>query len=387
MNIDDLFTSGDPFLQHFLPGQSPGMSALRGTIYNLNVAHKNNRMVRSILLLGERGVGKGYTTRVISAHLRALRSGMNAKVTDKFDDIYALAVQAGLREQALTAIPEAQIEASLFGAKKGSYTGADKDRVGLFDSKVPIDVLLDEIGDAPPELQAKLLDVLETGRFRPLGLGFDEPTVPADVRVIAATNRDLRKLAGEGLFRRDLFDRLMWMPIVLPPLREQRDQLPLILKRINHDLCRDFDLAEIVPADGDIFWCKTEYSWPGNHRELKQVLWFWHVQGRKSSLKEIVQQRHHLLFPAEETEGLEDVVVAALFRHFDAVLKGTTPGFSSVGDVPDCMRKITYKALWLFKEQHRLSNEDLERMFPGQKAKNIRTLISDNRPEKEGNGV
>jgi len=173
-------------------------------------------MVPSILLLGEPGVGKGYTANLIAAHLWWLRTSLGEEVAPQIEDIYLLASRAGLRTQTLTALPPQLAEATLFGARKGAYADLKADRLGVFDSATqrgrgapdPFDVFLDEIGDAPIETQGKLLEIFETGTFRLLGADFTEEPRRTDARIITATNRDLAQLVKENSFRVDLYDRL-----------------------------------------------------------------------------------------------------------------------------------------------------------------------------------
>src|ERR1700733_10371358 len=151
----DAFAEGDLFLKHFLPGDSDALRNLRGIIYRLNVAHRNSRMVPSILLRGERGAGKGYVAHLIAAHLWWLRTSKGLDVEPGKSNVYQIADQAGLRTQTMTALPETLAESMLFGAKKGAYTDSKVDRLGIFDSDSksrggsevpdPFDVFLDEI--------------------------------------------------------------------------------------------------------------------------------------------------------------------------------------------------------------------------------------------------
>lgn len=266
------FTEGDPFLKLFLPGDSPTMRKLRGRVYALNVAQKNRRMVPSVLLLGERGVGKGYTAHVIAAHLGWLIGSKGQDVEPVHDsDIYQLARMAKMRTQTLTALPEHLAEAELFGFKAGAFTDAKQARTGLFDSVDMIDIFIDEVGDATPNVQAKLLQVLETRTFRPLGMSFSAPDMKSQVRAIFATNKPLKDLATKGKFREDLLDRLMWSPIYLPPLREQVPEIPTIIQRLNRQLENMYGLPHLEPKEEDVVWSQKSNDWRGNHRELQQV--------------------------------------------------------------------------------------------------------------------
>jgi len=363
------------------------MQALRGSIYRLNIEHKNHRMVPSILLLGEPGVGKGYTARVISAHVHWLTKSYDIEVSPAGQDVYKIASEAALRIQTLTNLPEELAEATLFGAKQGAYTDLKHDILGIFDAGKnkrpgvtpdPFDVFLDEIGDASPSIQAKLLEILESKTFRPLGSNFDERETTTEARVIIATNRDIGALVEAGKFREDLYARLMWAVLELPPLRDQIDQLPVILSRINDSLLTKYDLKNACPSSEDIQWAQT-YPWPGNHRELKQVLWEWHLFRGTRTLEEIVRNRK--TSRPQQPQSLETTVIGKLFEQLDSILAGKRQGFGTYGSFVDSMQRLAYAAIYRFHKDRRLTDTDLERLFPKQKAINIRKQISDNRPK------
>jgi DNA-binding NtrC family response regulator len=374
------FEEGDLFLKQFLPGESVHLRRLRATIYQLNIAHKNNRMVPSILLLGERGTGKGYAAHVIAAHLDWLRASKGTDVASKQTDIYKVAAAAGMRKQTLTATPEDLAESILFGSVKGAFTHSVATKKGLFDCDGMTDVFIDEIGDATPKIQAKLLEVLETGTFRPLGVGFDRPETQTEARAIFATNKNLPELAKGGLFREDLLDRLMWMPISLPRLREQIEELPAIISRISAQISARFDLPDFQPSKKDIEWSAT-YDWPGNHRELQQVIWTWRLHDGSVSFREIVQRRQLPSINAADT--FKEQLSTAITDWLGAIQAGLVPGFRSHGGFADEVRNIGYQALYEFNRQNRLSNDDLRQMFADQDPINVRKRISVTRGEEQ----
>jgi transcriptional regulator with GAF, ATPase, and Fis domain len=384
----DAFAEGDSFLLHFLPGPSPSVRALRAMIYRLNIEHKNHRMVPSILLLGEPGVGKGYTARVIAGHGYWLTKSKGMEVAPSGLDIYKIASDASLRIQTLTNLPDDLAEATLFGAKQGAYTDLKREIIGVFDtgahgrrgesSPDPFDIFLDEIGDSSPKIQAKLLQVLEDRTFRPLGSSFEEREKTTDARVIIATNKDLAGLVKAGRFRDDLYSRLLWAVLQLPPLRDQLDQIPIILARMNESLLARYDLDTAVPGAKDIQWAQT-YEWPGNHRELQQVLWEWHLFHGARTLEAIIQDRKTLR--SDQTQGLEATVMQKLFERFEAILAGREPGFTTYGMVVDQLQRLAYAAMYRFNQKRRLTDQDLELLFSEQKAINVRKQISDNRPK------
>jgi DNA-binding NtrC family response regulator len=166
------------------------------------------------------------------------------------------------------AIPEALLESELFGHERGSFTGADRRRVGKFEQCTGGTILLDEIGDMPLALQAKILRVLQEQTFQRVG---GNEIVRTDVRVIASTHRDLRVLAAEGTFRQDLYYRLAVFTLQIPALRDRSDDLAMLaqhfIARFNGELGRE--VREIAPEALERL---RAHSWPGNVRELQSVL-------------------------------------------------------------------------------------------------------------------
>jgi transcriptional regulator with GAF, ATPase, and Fis domain len=167
-----------------------------------------------------------------------------------------------------SALPGELIESELFGHEKGAFTGATGRQVGRFELADGGTIFLDEVGDLPLKLQAKLLRVLQEGEFERLGSG---KTIKVDVRVIAATNRDLMQAVQRGRFRMDLYYRLNVYPIGLPPLRERREDIGLLaeifLREASRRLGRLFD-----PISGEVLTALRGYDWPGNVRELQNVI-------------------------------------------------------------------------------------------------------------------
>jgi formate hydrogenlyase transcriptional activator len=202
----------------------------------------------TVLILGETGTGKELLARAIHT-------------------------QSARRERAMiklncAALPATLIEAELFGREKGAYTGATTRQIGRFEAANGSTIFLDEIGELPLELQSKLLRVLQEGQFE--RLGSNDP-VKVDVRVIAATNRDLAQLVKDGRFREDLFYRLNVFPIYLPPLRERKEDIPLLIWAMVKELGQAFGKTfESIPKKNmDALEC---YSWPGNIRELRNTI-------------------------------------------------------------------------------------------------------------------
>jgi formate hydrogenlyase transcriptional activator len=166
------------------------------------------------------------------------------------------------------ALPVGLIESELFGHEKGAFTGATDRRIGRFELAHGGTIFLDEIGEMPPDLQVKLLRVLQEHEFERVG---GSNLIKVDVRVIAATNRDLFRSASEGTFRQDLYYRLNVFPIQLPPLRERRDDIPPLV----HYFVHRFSLKigrKITRIQRETMERLMRYSWPGNVRELENVI-------------------------------------------------------------------------------------------------------------------
>jgi DNA-binding NtrC family response regulator len=202
----------------------------------------------TVLITGESGTGKELVARAIYQHSARARAAFHAINC--------------------AAIPEALLESELFGHEKGAFTGADRRRVGKFEQVSGGTLFLDEIGDMRLGMQAKLLRVLQDQTFERVG---GSETIRTDVRLIAATHRDLKAWAAEGKFRPDLFYRLSVFTIALPPLRERGDDLTMLvqqyLRRINRELGRE--VREVAP---EALARLRAYPWPGNIRELQSVL-------------------------------------------------------------------------------------------------------------------
>lgn len=202
----------------------------------------------TVLITGESGTGKGVTARAI--HERSPRA-----------DFPFIPVNC-------SAIPENLIESEFFGHAKGAFTGADKVHKGLFAQADRGTIFLDEIGELPLHLQTKLLHVIEDKKIRPLG---SEQTRSVDVRIIAATNRNLEAMSKEGKFREDLYFRLSMFHIHIPPLRERRDDIGGLIRHLmrNIDVGVGGSKLEIDPEVDDIL---QSYNWPGNVRQLENVI-------------------------------------------------------------------------------------------------------------------
>ena len=175
-----------------------------------------------------------------------------------------------------TALPETLMESELFGHVKGAFTGAITDRKGRFELAQKGTLFLDEIGDLSLAMQAKLLKVVEEKRFEKVG---GSNTIEANVRIILATNKDLKKAISEKTFRKDLYYRLNVVPVNLPPLRERMEDLPLLVNHFIEKLNYERSIAvpykweeRLIPVSPEIYKVFSNYNWPGNIRELENVL-------------------------------------------------------------------------------------------------------------------
>jgi formate hydrogenlyase transcriptional activator len=219
--------------------------ALRGVLQQIQTAAPTDS---SILIQGETGTGKELVARAI----HRLSSRANAT----FVKLNCAAIPAGL------------IESELLGHEKGAFTGAVAQRIGRFELAHRGTLFLDEIGEMPLEMQPKLLRVLQDGQFERLG---GTRTIQSDFRLVAATNRDLRTMVGEQLFRADLFYRVNVFPITLPALRERREDIPTLVRYFVQEFAtRMRKNIDAIPSE--VMETLVNYSWPGNIRELRNII-------------------------------------------------------------------------------------------------------------------
>ena len=223
-------------------GRSPGMQQIFATVMRVAPSRA------TVLLAGESGVGKDLIARAIHFH-----SPRKDKPFVKIN---------------CTALPENLMESELFGYEKGAFTGANISKPGKFELADTGTVMLDEIGDVPANIQIKLLRILQEREFERLG---SNKTQHIDVRVIAATNRDLRVALEDGTFREDLYYRLNVVPIEILPLRERKEDIPYLARHFVEKLAPDTGGRVTGITDAAIDKLMT-YHWPGNVRELENVI-------------------------------------------------------------------------------------------------------------------
>jgi two-component system response regulator AtoC len=225
-----------------LVGHSPAMVDLYRTI--ARVAPLDS----TVLIQGETGTGKELVARAI--HYASPRAQRPFTVVD------------------CAALPETLVESELFGHEKGAFTGATQSRRGLLEAAAGSTCLLDEVGELSPPLQARLLRVLQERVIRRVG---GNELVPVDVRIIAATNRDLRRLVDEGRFREDLYYRLKVVTVHVPPLRERPEDIPLLAQHFLRKAAAAAGKA-VVGLARETLDLLAAYPWPGNVRELEHVI-------------------------------------------------------------------------------------------------------------------
>jgi len=222
-----------------LIGESPPMKRLKALIVRIAASDA------PVLLLGESGTGKELVARAVHRH--------SARKSNPFYAVDCAAISEGV------------LESELFGYEKGAFTGADRSALGLIRSADKGTLFFDEIGEIPVKMQAKLLRTLQEREVRPVG---STRSQAVDLRIVAATNRDLEQEVAQGLFRSDLYFRIAAIPIILPPLRERTSDISLLAKGILHR--PDQGIAKRLSTEA--LKLLQTYHWPGNVRELENVL-------------------------------------------------------------------------------------------------------------------
>ncbi len=270
-------------------GKSKNMQELYGIIEK--VAHSS----ASVLVLGESGTGKELAAQAIHYN--------SARRSKPF-----VAINCG-------AIPATLMESELFGHQKGSFTGAIADRAGLFEQAEGGTLFLDEIGEVPLQLQTKLLRVLQERQFRRVGGTEDRST---DVRIVAASNRDLEEQVNEGTFREDLFYRINVVQIRMPPLRERVEDIPLLVEHFYRKFARCPEGGEIISSEA--LKLLMSYPFPGNVRELENLVERCTVLGSKTITEDclppqVIKYQHSL-------PGSDDLEIPVGGLNLEAYLDG-----------------------------------------------------------------
>lgn len=222
--------------------KSPAMDKILKMLPKISFTQAN------VLIMGESGTGKELIAKAIH------------NLSPKKDNPFVTVNCAG--------IPETLLESELFGHKKGAFTGATSDKMGLFKAADGGTIFLDEIGELPAALQVKILRVVEDKSFKPIG---DTKDIKVDIRVISATNKELEKEVIEGRFREDLYYRLNVIPIRIPPLRERKEDVPVLVNYFLTKYSQEFgkDIKKISSSALELL---TSYDFPGNVRELENII-------------------------------------------------------------------------------------------------------------------
>jgi len=297
-------------------GEIVGKSDVMQTIYDLisQVAPTDS----TVLITGESGTGKELIARAI--HGNSQRCYMPY-----------IAVSCG-------ALPDSLLESELFGYEKGAFTGAEHTKMGRFEMADKGTLFLDEIGDISLKTQVDLLRVLQEKEFRRLG-GQEE--IKVDVRILAATNRDMKKAISENRFREDLFYRLNVISIHIPSLRERKDDIPLLVKAFIRRCCLEMnkEQVQIAPSAMKLL---MDYNWPGNVRELENVIERALVIGRG---KEIVTE--DLPFSRKElgTEALPNSLKLMEKMHIKRIMEETDWNISKAARVLEIDRQTLYNKI------------------------------------------
>ena len=245
LEAENLYLQDEIKVEHNFEDIIGGSSTLKAVLGQVEQVAATSA---TVLILGESGTGKELLARAIH-NLSNRRDRPLVKVN-------------------CAALPSNLIESELFGHEKGSFTGAFARKIGRFELAHGGTIFLDEIGELPLELQVKLLRVLQEQEFERIG---GSETIRVDSRVIAATNRDLKRAAASGDFREDLYYRLNVFPVVLPPLRQRQDDIPLLVRAFTNRFAKRFGKT-IDSIPNGVMEAFQSYSWPGNIRELQNVI-------------------------------------------------------------------------------------------------------------------
>ncbi len=247
----------------------------------LAVARRVAKTDSSVLIVGESGVGKEVFAKYIHR--------VSPRASRPF-----IAVN-------MAAIPDSLLEAELFGYEKGAFTGADKRKPGKFELASGGTILLDEIGDMPLHLQAKVLRVIQEKKVERLGQATRNP-VKIDVRIISSTNKDIEKLVREGKFREDLFYRISVVPIRIPPLRERKDDIKPLTRYFMAKLSRKYGVD--ISMTQDAFEKLMKYDWPGNVRELQNVIERAFIISWSELKDKVIIKPESIIFSADEMQKM-----------------------------------------------------------------------------------
>ena len=244
------------------------------------------------------------------------------------------------------AIPENLLESELFGHRKGSFTGADRDHLGAIEAARNGTLFLDEVGELPSALQVKLLRFLQSGEVRAVGA---DSAVEVPVRVIAATNRDLRAEVDAGEYREDFFYRLAAYEIVLPPLRDRRSDIPLFVEHFRRRYQEKLGFIDLQPASPEVIDVLMGHPWPGNVRELEHVVQRAIVDSRSLSDEQMIRSllaansSNRQDIPPKPGIGDDLTLTDLERRHIEAVLRRCQGNRTRAAEILGIERKSLYR--------------------------------------------
>jgi two-component system response regulator HydG len=273
--------------------------------------------IATVLVLGETGVGKGWLARRIHAQ--------SPRAQKPFFEVNCASLSPQL------------VESELFGHERGAFTGATAQKRGLVEAAEGGTLFLDEIGELPQAVQAQLLTFLDARTFRRVG---GTRTLTADVRLLAATNVELKKSAERGAFRRDLYYRLSVVPIEVPPLRERREEIPPLARSLAQDLSKRVSGRRRVSIARPALAALQRYDWPGNVRELRNALERAIILSRGSAIElDHLAPEIRGAAPGASSERLEDVEKAHILRVLEAAQQNRTRAAEILGISRSTMKR------------------------------------------------
>jgi Sigma-54 interaction domain len=378
------FRDDDPFLLKYLPGTDTATSALRHNVYTLNT--DNLDLIRFVALIGPTGTGKNHLARVCAGHRRWLDI-QNSKeqldpgkdFTDRIAPLEKYTTRLG--DLMLSSVQEALAESTLFGHVRGAFTGADKNSPGLFGDDGYDDILLDEIGEAPLVLQAKLLAILEGRPFTPVG-GSSKDRKVCDKRIFMATNRDLPEMVKLGTFREDLFYRVRRHTVALNRLSDVPSTIPSIAAAIIERLCprkfRDAHGRPPVLSAADYEWMKNQ-QWDGNVRELEEVIELWLSEACPPDIRKVAEARHFAGQRLKTRSTTQDVTAAVRTKIAEIISDRRKPPGTISKFVEEFTGDISTQvssALHAWYREEKPSPESLRRLFPDMELTSVRTQMS-----------
>ena len=307
LRLKDILMDDNRYLQDELQQQTGGdlVGARFGLKQVMEMVGKVAPLTSPVLLLGETGVGKEVIATAVH-NLSPRRNGPFIKVN-------------------CGAIPESLMDSELFGHEKGAFTGAFFQKRGRFERSQGGTIFLDEIGELTPGAQIKLLRVIQEKEFERVG---GSEVIPLDIRVIAATHRDLENMLVEGTFREDLYFRLRVFPIMVPPLRDRRDDIPALTQHFMQKKSREMgwvDMPVLAPGAVDKL---MEYHWPGNVRELQNVVERALIlsQGNPLAFNDLGETAKNIMtrgMTATLPDGFDDGLEQAVSRYIRQALEAT----------------------------------------------------------------